>query len=56
MKIVYENLGVIIAFSLLIILVQNFISEKASESLLLITLVSVLLVNANKITDFFDIA
>ena len=52
MQIIYENLGIIIGFSFLTILVQNFIGDKASESMVLMALLSVVLVNADKISEF----
>lgn len=52
MKIIYENLGIIIGFSIIIILIQNFIGEKASEAMVLIALLSVVLVNSDNITKF----
>lgn len=52
MKIIYENLGTIIAFSVLVLLIQNFISDKASEAFVLLALLSVVLVNSDKISEF----
>lgn len=52
MERLYENLGVIVGFSVLVLLIQNFISEKASEAFVLLALISVLLVNSEKITEF----
>ena len=49
---IYESMGVMIGFCFLIMLVQNFIGDKASETLVLICLVSVLLANTNKLTGF----
>jgi hypothetical protein len=54
MEIVYENLGIIIGFSVLTLLVQNFISDKASESMVLMALLSVVLVNSDKIREFLN--
>ena len=54
MEVIYENLGIIIGFSVLIILIQNFISEKASEAAVLITLISVVLVNSDKLANFLN--
>ena len=54
MEIVYENLGIIIGFSVLTILVQNFIGDKASEAMVLMALLSVVLVNASKIKEFLS--
>ena len=54
MEIIYENLGVIIGFSVLTLLIQNFIGDKASESMVLMALISVVLVNSNKIRDFLN--
>ena len=50
----YENLGVIIGFSTLVLLVQNFISDKASEAFVLIALLSVLLINSDKVVGFLN--
>ena len=52
MAIIYENLGTIIGFSVLVLLVQNFISDKASEAFVLLALFSVVLINSNKIKNF----
>ena len=54
METIYQNLGIIIGFSVLTILVQNFIGEKASESLVLMALLSVVLVNADRIKEFLS--
>ena len=54
MEIIYENLGIIIGFSILTILIQNFIGDKASEMFVLVALLSVVLVNSNKISDFLN--
>lgn len=54
METIYESLGVIVGFSVLILLVQNFISEKASEGLVLIVLLSVVLVNSDNIRAFLS--
>lgn len=51
MEMVYENLGIIIGFSIITLLVQNFIGDKASEALVLMALLSVVLINSNKIRD-----
>ena len=48
----YESMGIMIAFCFLIMLVQNFIGDKASETLVLVCLVSVLLANVDKTTNF----
>lgn len=54
MEVVYENLGIIIGFSVLTLLIQNFIGDKASESMVLMALLSVVLVNSNKIREFLS--
>lgn len=51
MEIIYQNLGIIIGFSIITLLIQNFIGDKASESMVLMALLSVVLVNSNKIRD-----
>ena len=51
MQVIYENLGIIIGFSVLTLLVQNFISDKASEALVLMALLSVVLINADRIEE-----
>lgn len=52
MESIYKNLGAVIGFSVIVLLVQNFISEKAGEYTVLLTLVTMLLVNVGKFTDF----
>lgn len=53
MENIYQSLGTIIGFSILVILVQNFIGDKASESFVLITLLSMLILNSTMVVSFF---
>lgn len=51
---IYENLGVVIAYSVVILVVQNFLGEKASQLTVLITILSMLLFNSDKFASFAD--
>ena len=53
MQDIYNNLGVVIGFSILTILVQNFVGEKASQYFVLLTLISMLILNSGNVVDFF---
>ena len=50
----YENMGTIVGFSILVLLLQNFVGDKASETLVLVVLVSVLLFNADRLRNFLQ--
>ena len=52
MKSIYDNLGAVISFSIIVLLVQNFIGEKEAEYTVLFTLLGMVLINRNKIIDF----
>ena len=51
METVYKSMGAIVGFSVLVLLVQNFISDKASEYMVLLTLLTTLLMNTDKIVN-----
>lgn len=52
MQSIYDNLGAVIGFSIIVLLVQNFIGEKEAEYTVLFTLLGMVLINSNKIIDF----
>lgn len=54
MESIYKNLGVVIGFSVIVLLVQNFVGEKAGEYTVLFTLFSMLLLNAEKLQGFIE--
>lgn len=49
MESIYKNLGAVIGFSVVVLLVQNFVGEKASEYTVLFTLLSMLILNVDKV-------
>lgn len=51
MENLYNNLGTIIGFAIVVLLVQNFVGEKAGEYTVLFTLFSMLLINSDKVTN-----
>lgn len=51
MESIYKNLGAVIAFSIIVFLVQNFVGEKAGEYTVLFTLFSMLLLNSEKVLN-----
>ena len=52
MEEVYKQMGTVIGFSIVVLLVQNFIGEKAGQYTVLFTLFSMLLLNSNKLVTF----
>lgn len=54
MKSVYQNLGTIIGFAVVVLLVQNFIGEKAGEYTVLFTLLTMVLLNADKVQNLLN--
>lgn len=52
MQTVYDNLGAVIGFSIIALLVQNFIGDKAAQYMILLTLLTMLLVNSDKLVSF----
>ena len=54
MENVYKNLGTIIGFAVIVLLIQNFIGEKAGEYTVLFTLFSMLLINSNKVVSLLE--
>lgn len=50
METIYKSLGAIIGFSVIVLLVQNFVGEKAAEYTVLFTLLTMLLLNVDKVT------
>lgn len=54
MESIYRNLGAVIGFSIVVLLVQNFFGEKAGQYTVLFTLFSMLLLNSEKIVNFAE--
>ena len=54
MKEIYKNLGAVIGFSIVVLLVQSFIGEKAGEYTVLFTLFSMLILNSGKLLTFAE--
>ena len=54
MESVYKNLGAVIGFSVIALLVQNFVGEKASQYMILLTLFTMLLINSEKLVSFAE--
>ena len=52
MKVVYNSLGAIIGFTVVVLIIQNFVGEKASQYTVLFTLLGMLILNANKLLSF----
>ena len=54
MKTLYESMGAIVGFSVLTLLIQNFVSDKASQYFIALVLVSILIFNSDKIVKFAE--
>ena len=52
METVYKHMGAIVGFSVITLLIQNFLSDEFAEKMVLITLLGVVLINSNKIVEF----
>ncbi len=52
MQTLYESMGAIIGFSAVVLVIQNFVGEKAAQYTVLFTLMSMLLLNSDKILNF----
>ena len=52
MQTIYESMGAIIGFSAVVLVIQNFIGEKAAQYTVLLTLMSMLILNSDKILNF----
>ena len=52
MQSLYESMGAIIGFSAVVLVIQNFVGEKAAQYTVLFTLMSMLLLNSDKILNF----
>ena len=52
MQTLYESMGAIIGFSAIVLVIQNFVGEKAAQYTVLFTLMSMLLLNSDKILNF----
>lgn len=54
MQTLYKNMGAIIGFSMIVLIVQNFVGEKAAQYTVLLTLISMLILNSGKVINFAD--
>lgn len=54
MQTLYKSMGAIIGFSIIVLLVQNFVSEKAAQYTVLLTLMTMLILNSGKVLDFAE--
>ena len=54
MKTLYEDIGVIMGFLLLVFIVNSLVGEKASEAFCLLTLLTMVILNSGKITSFLS--
>ena len=52
MQTLYESMGAIIGFSAVVLVIQNFVGEKAAQYTVLLTLISMLILNSDKILNF----
>lgn len=52
MQSLYESMGAIVGFSAIVLVIQNFVGEKAAQYTVLFTLMSMLILNSDKILDF----
>ena len=48
MKHVYDNLGAIVGFTVIVFLIQNFVGEKSAEYMVLFILFGMLILNSEK--------
>lgn len=51
MESIYKHLGVIIGYTVIILIIQNILGEKAGESMVLFTLFSMLILNSEKVVN-----
>lgn len=51
MESIYKNLGAVIGFSVVVLLVQNFVGEKAGQYTVLFTLLTMLILNVDKVVN-----
>lgn len=52
MQSLYESMGAIVGFSAVVLVIQNFVGEKAAQYTVLFTLMSMLILNSDKILNF----
>ena len=52
MQSLYESMGAIVGFSAIVLVIQNFVGEKAAQYTVLLTLMSMLILNSDKILNF----
>ena len=51
METIYKSMGAIVGFSVIVLLIQNFIGEKEAQYTVLFTLLSMVLINSGKIVN-----
>ena len=54
MEEIYKNMGFIIGFLSLVLIVQNFFGEKGSENFVLLILISMIIINADKFGSWLN--
>ena len=52
METLYKSMGAIVGFSVIVLVIQNFIGEKAAQYTVLFTLLGMVLLNSDKILNF----
>ena len=52
METVYKSMGAIVGFSVIVLVIQNFVGEKAAQYTVLLTLMTMLILNADKVVNF----
>ena len=54
METIYKSMGAIVGFSVIVLLIQNFIGEKEAQYTVLFTLLSMVLINSGKIATLIE--
>lgn len=52
MQELYNSMGAILGFSCIVLIVQNFVSDNAAQKLIMLTLLSMLLLNSDNVVNF----
>lgn len=54
MQEIYKSMGAVVGFSVLTLIIQNFISDKAAQNFVLLVLLSMLIINSGKVVKFAE--
>lgn len=54
MQEIYKSMGAVVGFSVLTLIIQNFISDKAAQNFVLLVLLSMLIINSGKLVKFAE--